>query len=69
MALSIKFSPEVQAHIDAGHFSIDSKRWPSGFIWLFKRPDGTVIDAKATRAEVEAAALTWYDEQAAQTNR
>lgn len=69
MALTIKFSPEVQAHIDAGHFSIDSKRWPSGSIWLAKRPDGTVINAKSTRAEAEAAALTWYDEQAAQANR
>jgi hypothetical protein len=69
MAIPIKFSPEVQAHIDAGHFSIDSKRWPSGSIWLAKRPDGTVIDAKATRAEVEAAAVKWYDEQAAKINR
>lgn len=69
MAMSIRFSPDVQAHIDAGHFDISRKQWPSGSIWLAKRPDGTVIDAKATRAEAEAVAVKWYDEQAAQTNR
>lgn len=69
MVLSIKFSPETQAHIDARHFSIIRKQWPSGSIWLAKRPDGTVITATATRAEAEAIALTWYDEQATQANR
>lgn len=65
MALPIKFSSEVQAHINAGHFAIRSKPWPSGSIWLIERPDGTVIDAKPTRVQAEEAAVAWYNEQTA----
>lgn len=69
MALKINFSPDVQAHIDAGHFNIKNKPWPSGAIWLIEKPDGTILTAKPTRVQAEEAAVAWYNEQAAQTNR
>lgn len=62
MPLPIKLSPDVQAHVDAGHFSVYPKPWMgNNRIWIAARPDGTVISAVATRAEAEAAAVEWYD--------
>lgn len=65
MPLPIKFSDEIQAHIDAGHFTIYPKVWMrSKRIWIWTKGNTqTVGGACAFQMEAEEAAVAWYESQ------
>lgn len=71
MALPIKYSAEIETHINDGHFRVYPKVWPNNKrIWLWTKGSfGPVGGAFTTQKEAEDAAVAWYNEQAASFNR
>ena len=65
MPLPIKYSPEIENHINEGHFRVYPKAWPNNKrLWLWTKGSfGPVGGAAATQKEAEEAAVAWYNEQ------
>lgn len=65
MAIPVKFSDEVQAHIDAGHFTIYSKAWMRNKrIWFWTKGTTEIIGGGCvTKEEAATAATEWYASQ------
>jgi hypothetical protein len=63
MALPIKFSPGVQEHIDAGHFTIYPKPFMGGTrIWFWTKGKEIMGGSATSRIEAEEAAVAWYEQ-------
>lgn len=61
------FKPEIQAHIDAGHFTVYPKKWMNNKrLWVWTKGNTQTIGGVCKyQMEAEEAAVAWYNEQTA----